>query len=205
MFKSGLLATTAFVVVGSLSFAATQISARAANTGATQDRNREFLCTYGQFDVSSYSSWPSSSILRGWTHVAVPIVGRGKTVDRIIVREGSGGHKDGGEFSAGIYSNSPSGLPGRLIAGGTGRPSKHCGHAQVSIAPTRLKWNKAYWVEERVPLQGSKVDDYWAINPRAANKAYEQSYYYYYSDSGHSYSSTSPWTQQSAGPWVNLR
>jgi hypothetical protein len=98
MFKIGLLATTAFVVVGSLSFAAAyaRLPVRPlSGKVATHDRNHEFLCTYGQLSISAFQRSISSSNYSTWTHVAVPVVGHGKTIHQITVKEAQSRYTSG--------------------------------------------------------------------------------------------------------------
>ncbi|HEX4158059.1 MAG TPA: hypothetical protein VHY79_06260 [Rhizomicrobium sp.] len=203
MFRCALLVTTAFVVVGSLSFAAAQSAAVAqpATAGPGRDRNNDFLCTYGQFDVSLSHSANSAHYQQAWTHVAVPITGRGQTVDGIVVKEGHSANTYGNKFLAGVYSNAASGMPGGLLSGGMGRAPKRCGTVTIPIAPIKLENNKTYWIEEMATLHGHHTDIlYWAINPKTKHKAYVQ---HYSSSSGTQH--TSPWTKQSSGPWFRLK
>jgi hypothetical protein len=209
MFKCELLATTAIVVVGSLSSFAAQSGAvaRAVSAGPGRDRNSDFLCSYGQLSVYAFETGGSSgsSSYVGWQHVAVPIVGHGRTVSRITVREQNVGD-GGGHFSIGIYSDTPSGLPGNLISGGKAKASTNCGPVRVRIAPTTLARNKPYWVEETVSwphIWGNERAVGWASEHVSKRKAYEQ--YYMRSCCSSSSSYTSPWTEQSAGPWFILR
>lgn len=214
MFRIGLLATTALVIAGSLSlFAAQSVAiARSPILGPERDRNSEFLSTYGpaRFSVyalsGSYSvdSQVSSSFQR--QYVAVPITGNGRTVHRIVVKE-QGSYTR--EFSAGIYSNTPSGLPGKLIAGGTGTArKKHLMKVNVPIAPTKLQRNTIYWIEEMVRpcLRHRRVEPqqcenvvYWKQDPYSKRKAYVRDVSYY-RETSHS----TPWMEQSGGPYVNV-
>jgi hypothetical protein len=215
MFRCGLLLTTAIVVVGTLSFVAAQSAeaARALTAGPLRDRNREFMCSYGSLPVSGYSfrSSYSSYFFSGWKDVAVPIVGRGQTVKSITVGEGQSAHTHGAHFSAGIYSDAASGIPGAAIAVGAGKAPKSCGRVNIPIAPTTLRRGTTYWIEETIPLARRSRRDhedrtntqvYWAINPHTKHRAYEQ-HGYYSSASGNA--SSSPWTEQSAGPYFKLK
>lgn len=207
MFKCSLLATTAFVVAGSLSLLATSswAFARSPTAEPGRDRNDEFLSNYaGRFNV--FATWGGSSYSEHieWQHVAVPVTGHGQTVSRIVVKEEEGSPRKRG-FTVGIYSNGPSG-PGTLLAGGKGRAHKNGGEVTVSIAPTKLNRKTTYWVEETVPLGpwGRTVNQYWEGDPHTKSKAYVQ-IYRFNASSYPSSSSTTPWMQQSTGPWVRLK
>ncbi|HEX4158060.1 MAG TPA: hypothetical protein VHY79_06265 [Rhizomicrobium sp.] len=214
MFKNGLLATTAIVVVGTFSFVAAQSAAlaRPATAGLERDKNREFLCSYGSFAVSGYNfRFSSSYFVSGWTHVAVPIVGRGQTVKSITVGEARGSHTHGAEFTAGIYSNSASGSPGAAISVGRGKAPKSCRRVNVPIAPTTLERGTTYWVEETVALarraKGGFGDRphaqfFWAVNPRTTHKAYVQSGSYSSASNG---GFSTSWIAQSQGPYFKLK
>ena len=213
MLRKNLLLTTAFVVAtASLFLAAPAALAQPATVGVGRDSNKEFLRTYGgdagcagqYFTISSYSAnYGSSSFVSDWTNVAVPITGYGKTVQEIVVKEEySSGHTS--SFSAGIYSNTSSGFPGRLIAGGTGIAVAGCGKVTISIRPTRLSRGTIYWVEETAPRNPSSVHMYWkaALHPR--HTAYSQSHWARDKHSNFS-SYTSPWTLLQGAPYLRLR
>ncbi|HEX4159287.1 MAG TPA: hypothetical protein VHY79_12510 [Rhizomicrobium sp.] len=215
MFRCGLLATTALVIVGSLSFLAAQSAAvaRAPTLGPERNRNQEFLCNYGELPVSGFSYYAysrGSEFFSGWTHVAVPVVGHGQTVRRITVAEGESRSPNGTQFLAGIYSNTASGLPGYPIAVGIAKAPPSCRKVHVQIASTTLEPNTKYWIEETAPrdLPQSKRPShrfthvYWATDSRTRPKAYVQSHYY---SSFHSYSYTTPWTRQPVSPFFKLK
>jgi len=156
-----------------------------------------------------------------------PLEDAGKRFSNIRVVEGKGTAKF---FSAGIFSNSPSGFPGKAIASGYGRASTSCGAVTIQIAPTKLKRHTTYWVEEWVSASAvragsaadrrkfrpspyssfsnsAKVD--WFANPTTKRAAYVQRYKKscFWSSSAHKYrcsSSTSPWTKQTTGPYLKL-
>lgn len=208
MFRCGLLATTAFVVVGTLSFLAAR-SAAVAQSGSLavgRDRNVEFLCAYGGIAIDEFGSGSSYySTNSGWTHVAFPIVGRGRTVTRITVREARESLRSHGIFSAGIYSNASGGIPGNPISVGRGKAGVHCGKVTISIYPTTLERNKKYWVEETIPALRHWDRGYvelWATDPRAKHNAYVQ--YHHYSGLRQS-SYTLPWTESTAGVYVRIK
>jgi hypothetical protein len=207
MVRKCLLITTAMIVVGSFSFFVAQSAAvaRPVTAAAKRDRNQEFLCSYGEFDVSRSSTSHSQSRHSNWTHVAVPIIGHGRTVNRIVVSEGRDAHiVAGSQFTIGIYKNSRRGVPGKLITAQTSKAPSKCEQFSVYITPTRLKRGKAYWVEETIRGYGSSDTQIaWAINPKAINKAYLQ-YHTYSSRSGSSGSYTSPWEPASSGPYLRL-
>jgi hypothetical protein len=211
MFKMSLLATTALLVVASVSCVTARPTITAGSqlrdSVANRDTNDEFLCTFGDYSVSYYFH-SSSSDDSTWTHEAVPITGKGKVVKNIIVREAREKSTASPEFSAGIYSNTASGLPGRLIVGGTGQAPRTCQQVTIPIAPTKLKARTTYWIEETVPkpslnqhLSGLN-EAFWATNPKSMRKAYVQSHY---STSSGNKSSTTPWMMQSGGVYGRVK
>jgi hypothetical protein len=212
MFRSGLLVTTAIVIVGTLSFFAAQsaAAARPLNARTGRDRNNEFLCTYGDIMVShDHFATSGPSFYLSWTHVAVPIKGRGQTVSQIIVMDALEGSASRlrNEFSAGIYSSTLHGKPGNLIAGNIGSAPTTCGKVVFPITPTTLEKNKTYWVEETAdqPNRSNKKID-WAVNPKARQNAYVQHHFsssYVHSQGFHS--STTKWEKQHSGPWFMLK
>jgi hypothetical protein len=218
MFRKGLLLSTAFMVVGSLAFLAVQSEASAQPSPAAtgRDRNEEFLATYGGGAFSVYASSAQSShsgyhrTNRHWQHVAVPITGKGQTVHSIIVKEGRASASSAA-FSAGIYSNTAGGLPGILISGGTGvATKKHPSRITIPISATTLASNTTYWIEELIPnCRNCSKKDYWKINKRSKLKAYVEDYRYTASSSSggynYSYSSTTPWSVQTAGPFFKVK
>jgi hypothetical protein len=138
--------------------------------------------------------------------VAVPITGHGQTVTRIRVIEGES-YERYVPFSTGIYSNTASGFPGKPIAVGSGNAGSNCGPVTISIAPTKLKRQTTYWIEETVrQVYGYYYLFYWYADPETIRKAYVQYHTYGYS-SGCSCSSnyTSPWTKQTKGPYIKLK
>jgi hypothetical protein len=206
MFRKNLLLTTAFVAAAALPSVAAL--ARPAAAGLGHDSNDEFMCTYGQLAPSANAESSSTTYSSGWRHVAVPIVGKGKVVNRIIVKEARSASTASPEFSAGIYGDTPSRTPGKLIAGGIARAPRACGNVTIRIAPTTLKAGKTYWIEETVltphingpSFQRNEV--YWAINPKSRRRAYVQSYY---NISNSNHSSTTPWTRQRQGVYLRVK
>jgi hypothetical protein len=217
MFKFGLLTSTAMTAVALLLSGAP--NAAEAQTGmhvAARDANARFLCTYGNFLVSSYYFDDSnSSYYYTWRHVAIRVTGHGQTVSRIRVIEAQSAGTSHSAFTVGIYSNTASGLPGKAIAVGKGKIGPSCGPVKVSIPRTTLQSNQKYWIEERTSIAkncsqystfcSSLAGLYWEANPNTKRKAYVQTNRRYISAGGSSYSSTSPWTKQTKGPYFKLR
>jgi hypothetical protein len=204
MFKMGLLTSTAMTAVALLLSGA--VKGAYAQTGmhvASRDPNTRFLCTYGGFLVSAYSGDPfSSQFYAHWTHVAVPVAGRGQTVTSIKVIEAQSSYTSNSSFTAGIYSNTASGFPGRPIAVGVGRISQSCGPVTISIPTTTLKPKTRYWIEETTWANANSTSNalYWIANPKKKHKAYVQ-----YKDWNYSSSRTSPWSEQTEGPYLKLK
>lgn len=220
MLKKNLLLTTAFVVVGTLSFLAARSAAVAApvKIGAARDRNSEFLhtysasgshasCPHGQIDVLAYLDDCCSETYSAWFHVAVPITGTGKTVDRILVEDGvNSSWGSNTTFSVGIHASNRDGFPGKLIVGNTATALPNCGKITVPITPTRLKRKTRYWIEEAIPAPhrvSSGTEVYWQLAPNSRRKAYLQSHYWQ-EFSSVSQSTTSPWQLQSGAPFFRL-
>lgn len=223
MFREILLATTALLAVNTItpSEAHTVIDANAnllAASGAKlapslnpgKDRNSEFLCTYGGYEVYTSVSYSYYFYGSAWEHVAVPIKGHGRAVNRIIVENGtSDDHKSRG-FNVGIYSNTPSGTPGGLITSATSRANQHCKRIEVPIRDTVLDDGRKYWVIESVsPPHRGRHSVTWAIDPVARDVAYSQ--YHKLAEGGGSSSSyhssfTSPWTRiNGRAPFVRVK
>ena len=169
---------------------------------APPDANDRFLCTYGAFRVSYYRDANSGSFHETWTHVAVPITGRGKTVSRIVLEEKKNAKSHDGKFSAGIYSNTASGLPGNMIAGGAASATGRCATVEIPISPLQLQAKQTYWIVEQAYQQGNHLprDISWVVDPATKRKAYVQRHS---SSSASRY--TSPWKEQSQGPYVRVK
>lgn len=202
MFKLGLLTSTAMTAVTLLLSGAPAGALAQTNMHvASRDPNARFLCNYGQFLVSDFSSHSGSFYSSGWRQVAVPVIGHGQTVTQILVLEQ---FSASASASVGIYRASSGGFPGSLIAGNWFAGRSRCGRRTVSIRPTTLKANRKYWIEERAGHRGLEhIRAYWEANPKAKQKAYVQTHWLFSSVSRSS--STSPWTKQSMGPWFKLR
>ena len=187
MVSKKLLAATALVMVGSLA-APSETLSRPQTLLHGRDSNDEFLRTYlcqnGDFLVSTWYITSGSSTY-SWQRVAVPIIGHGQTVNRIIVQDGG----NSAAFTVGIYRNTPRGFVGDPIAVGGGIADPSCGRVTISIPAVILKDNKKYWIEERADRNG---DVFWAIAPNTKRKAYIR-------DRG------SRWMPQSEGPWFELK
>jgi len=211
MFRNGLLISTAMTAVTLLlSGTPTGASAQTDMHVADRDANARFLCTYGKFDVSYVSSSSEGSEYLYSRRVAVPVVGRGQTVKQIIVMEGINRFGAGFRFSAGIYSNSARGRPGKLIAGGTGSahyPSSSCQQVTISIPLTTLQPKTKYWIEENAP-SGVFTDTrlYWYINPKEKKNAFAKTYLHSCTSSSVCHTNKTHWTRQTGpGPWFNLK
>jgi hypothetical protein len=202
MFRRILLVTTALIAasISAVEAQAAPSASRMRESVANRDVNDEFLCSYGYFDAYYKSASVSDQAFYSWVHVAVPITGHGKTVSRIIVRDYQF-KRVAHNFSASIYSNTPSGVPGSPIAGGVAAASSKCADITVSIPPVKLENRKKYWVVEEAAPGLRKNAVLWAINPKSRRRAYEQRYFSSSFTSGY----TSPWYEQSAGPYVKVK
>ncbi|HLY07017.1 MAG TPA: hypothetical protein VKR31_14825 [Rhizomicrobium sp.] len=145
MFKIGLLTSTAMTAVALLlSGVPAGAYPQTDMHVASRDRNTRFLCTYGHLNVSQWFSGGGISY-SGWARVAVPITGHGQTVTQIGVVEAKSARTYYSVFTAGIYSNTASGFPGKPMAVGTGSISFSCGQVTISIPATKLKRKTKYW------------------------------------------------------------
>ena len=217
MLKIGLLTSSAMTAVTLLLCGApTGAYAQTDMHVADRDANARFLCTYGNFLVSSYYIDDSgSSYAFAWRHVAVRVTGHGQTVRRIKVVEAQSAGTSHSAFTAGIYSNTASGFPGTEIAVGNGKIGPSCGPVTVSIPRTTLQKNQKYWIEERtsIPKNCSQHSNfchslaglYWEADPNTKSKAYIQTHFRGFSAGGSSSSFTSPWTKQTKGPFFRLK
>ena len=220
MLRNKLLATTMLMMFGSVSFFPAQSAGISGNqsgggaiaaAGATplqagsdfgspgKDRNREFLCTYGYetfYHYSYVSSWSVS-----WSHYAVPIKGKGASVSKIQVTDSEPSNSDSPKFNVGIYKNA-NGIPGSLIAGGTGKARGSCRLTTVVIPKTFLAAGKKYWIEENAPSSGAGLNAVsWGYNQNSRHNAYQQTgWFNAYS------SSSSPWLPvHGPAPFVRVR
>jgi hypothetical protein len=195
------LVTTALVLVG---WVAVPAAADAPLNSHQHDVNGEFLCNYG-FSITRFNFFSSGASSSSWTHVAVPIIGTGKTVRKILVKESKGLQIGSSQFTVGIYSNTASGVPGTLIAKGTQRAPDKCSWIGVSIAPTMLNQGTKYWVEETIKnfWQYSNAV-LWATDPNAKESAYKQHHHFVSNFERHS-SSTTGWESLSAGAYLRLK
>ena len=215
MFKMGLLTSSAMTAVTLLlSGSPTGAYAQTNMHVADRDANGRFLCTYGHFPVSAfYFDFSGSSFSSTWQHVAVPVIGHGQAVTRIRVIEAQAGGTSNSAFSAGIYSNTASGLPGNAIAVGKGKIGPSCGPVRVSIPRTTLKNNQKYWIEERTstPKNCSSTTCqsfaglYWEADPNTKRRAYVQTHHFNSSAGGRYSSFTSPWKKRTTGPYLRLK
>ena len=228
MFRMGLLTSTAMTAVALLLSGAVA-QAQTDMHIASHDPNTRFLCTYGQFAVTKFSSnlnfysgWFSS-----WQRVAVRVTGHGQTVRSIRVIEAQASQTSNSAFTLGIYSNTASGFPGKAIAVGTGTAGPTCGPVNVSVLPTKLYKNTKYWIEERATTPrcstptgaGSGADRRkfrptncvssaafsWEADPKTKRKAYVQSHRETGDSGTVSSSYTSPWAKQESGPYLKLK
>lgn len=156
-----------------------------------RDRNAEFLCTYNGYSVFNFISSSSNFQSSVSQKIAIPIWGHGRAVKKIVVEEYASPTTS---FSLGIYSNTPSGMPGRMLAGGSTQASSTCGRRSVAIPKTFLSSGEKYWIEETVSRARFFTNNgvIWAFNPNSNHKAYSQTHNFFSSSSTH-FSSTSPW------------
>ena len=138
-----LIATTALICVTSFARAGTLPERQAGSSQSGLDANQEFLCTYG---FTLYAG--SDDSFFGWTRAATPIIGKGTTVNEIIVEDGPSGGTHPSGFHVAIYS-SHSGIPNKKLVEAKARQTT-CGRRSVRISPVTLEQGKKYWVVEEV-------------------------------------------------------
>ena len=177
MLRKNLLLTTAFVVAAAAStpVASSTALARPAVTAPGRNSNHDFLrtyaCNHGYFSTYGWTDECCSSVVYShWQHVAAPTFGTGKTVDRIVVEASLKPGVSNSTFSAGIYANSPSGYPGKLIAKGNARAPSECGKVTISIPPTMLSRGKKYWIEETTSKSNASLSSHGVYWWRAPSK-----------------------------------
>lgn len=232
MLRSGLLATTFLIVIGSVSFSAAHaagisrdqpngIAIAAAGTGQNgtavfpmraqrgipgNDRNRKFLCTYGYNVYDDDSDSGQGSGLEYSSHYAVPITGKGASVSEIQVTDSEPASSYSPKFRAGIYADKD-GTPGRLIAGGSGKAQGSCRLTTVVIPKTFLTAGKQYWVEEHAPDPGySRCCQHYAVNWGYRSGAKQNALYQYYVSLSQESSWFSDWFPVSGpAPFVKVK
>ena len=171
----------------------------------SKDRNAEFISWYGFSAISEHSRIGFSGVSYYISEVAsnaVPIIGTGKKVMKIVVPIFSEtGPKT--EYNVGIYSATPSGLPGSLeLAGGSATTSdtEYCCTAVRSVdVDVTLKRGQEYFLEvtcgqttdcvggwdlEDTDFSGS-AQDYFRYKMHVTS--------YYSSKVTNTWSSSSPW------------
>jgi hypothetical protein len=118
----------------------------------SKDKNAEFLSWHRFVTARGYSSCPSNSDVcySETASNAIPIVGTGKKVTKILVPLfGSTQHS---EYNVGIYSATPSGYPGsQELAGGSTTPTndiEYCCKAVRSVdVDITLRRGQKYFLE----------------------------------------------------------
>ncbi len=137
--KMLLIATTALVCVTSLAMAGTLPERQAGSGHSGLDTNQEFLCTYG-FRLYAHAS----SSAAGWNRAATPIIGKGETVDEIIVEDGPSVGQDHNGFRVAIYTSHRDIPKTELVSASAKQPG--CGRVKVPISPITLEYGKKYWI-----------------------------------------------------------
>jgi len=137
-----------------------------------KDANRKFLCNYGY--ALSFSGFSSGNSTDSWNVAAVPIIGTGKFVNKIVVAD-TGDHEAQYGFYVELLENqSKSNRPGRVIFSAQVYPrSIRCAEREVPIPPTRLKYGKTYWVEEFAAI-AFYVNATWQYDKKRPNEGISQ-------------------------------
>ena len=184
--KIALFATTALVSATWLAAAAGPASAqpasnRAADVGSfpVKDANQAFLCNYG-YDVTYSAIISSGSSVIGWSMnvAAVPIIGKGKVVNEIVVADSatSESRVPYGFYVELLQNDSRTDTPGQVIA--TSQPvipkRTTCEKKTMPISSTLLNAGQKYWVEE-IAYGGYVAGAAWLFDTNRRNKAISQS------------------------------
>jgi hypothetical protein len=173
--------------------------------------NEKFLCDYGYSVTSSeyYSNDGSSNsrFASSWVHIAIPIVGKGKVVDTILVANGPKIRDTKSGFDVGVYSNTPSGIPGNEIVGGgvKGRPG--CLLRRIHIPETLLNAGTTYWLMESSPVEWQhRYTTVWNERESGTTTIMKQAHGKGWGK-GYNYSSTTGWepTYSAPAPFAVVR
>jgi hypothetical protein len=213
MFRKILFATTALVVVQlSTSFAQPMQGFPVRDTAIVSfndrpidnkidslmvDANKKFLCDHGYKVTSDYyyrnSGSGNSELYISWVRVAMPITGRGRSVNTVLVAEGPDGNQRGPKFRVDIFTNTASGMPGHVIAHSRTRGARSCSLKEMSIPATFLKADKTYWLVEETPVRYQRtIYNVWDVRKHGTTTIMEQRHYEQFDD-GSNYSSTTAW------------
>lgn len=170
--KMLLIATTALVCVTSLAAADTLPERQSGSGHGGLDTNQEFLCTYG-FKLYSYFD----DYFGGWNLAAAPIIGKGTTVNEIIVADGpSFGYARNG-FEVAIYSSYRDKPKNQLVSASARQPG--CGRVKVPISPITLESGKKYWIVQKVltnsSISESSASIVWLYDKKRSHGALSQS------------------------------
>lgn len=209
--KALLIATTALISVASV------VSASPLHTRGFQlsDTNKEFLCNYGYIIHTSAVSYTSSGGRETWVRAAIPVRGRGKTVNEIIVADAPLSAADGSAISVAIYSSGKNGPRRKLAENESVSLSQKCGRVHVPIYPTTLlEKGKRYWIVEKARASASRFSQYfengalWLYDKTKTQGALQQSGYRNWCSSCHIKHNhyRSPWKPITGGvPFARVR
>jgi hypothetical protein len=201
--KMLLIATTALVCVTSLAMAATLPERQAGSGHSGLGTNEEFLCTYGfklhAFRSSSLHSWR-------WERAATPVIGKGESVNKIIVKDGPSEGGSGNGFQVAIYT-SHLGTPSNELVQASSYASG-CGRVKVPISPIKLENGKKYWIVQSViiPESGGSSSLVWVYDTKRTHGALSQSGHSSCSSAGSCFYHPGPWTPITGGvPYARVR
>jgi len=171
--KMLLIATTALVCVTSLAMAGTLPERQPGSGHSALDTNGEFLCNYG-FQLHAYSD----DTVVFWERAATPVIGKGESVNEIVVEDGpSGGTRPNG-FQVAIYTSHLGKPKTELVAASAKQPG--CGRVKVPTSPITLEMGKKYWIVQTSlrPSQSSATNSIvWLYDTKRTHGALSQSGY----------------------------
>jgi len=153
--KTILFATTALFGMAAIATAGPLPAREVASSGHPLDANQRFLCTYG-FSLYTKTWWVSSahvSKAHKWERAAVPLIGKGRTVNEITVANAppSSSWSSGTGVAVALYSGF---RPYHRLANGLIERVETCSAVKVSILPTKLLKGKKYWIVEKAVTPG---------------------------------------------------
>ncbi len=199
--KMLLIATTALVCVTSLATAGTLPERQAGSGHSRLDANQEFLCNYG-FKVHAYSG--DSYFSGSWVRAATPVIGKGASVNEIIVEDGPQVTSGAGGIQVAIYT-SHLGKPATELVSEYARPSE-CGRVKLPISPISLEKGTKYWIVQSVApsMSQTSVSMLWLYDTKRTHGALQQSGYW--TCSSVSCSHVGPWQPIMGGvPFARVR
>ena len=121
-----------------------QIQARFSGTTAHEALQNAPTAKERWATMSPKKNLSANSSSVGWERAATPTIGKGETVDEIIVEDGPSGDGDHAGFRVAIYTSHRDRPKMELGSGFARQPG--CGPVKVPITPVTLEYGKKYWI-----------------------------------------------------------